>query len=340
MVIARALLPVLRDELAHAQKPNVIRRAIEIEVRATCGRCCNTLVTWANLDLDVCATSVFSSCQMCTRCGRELCGGCYRLVEEMCPVGTPLEYPPGLRRDRRLHKYRACAGGRIFHVPADFYPVTRFTREELEQSVQEMETVIQENQQVGPVASSSAQAQIVDWASSVPVWNPTSPHTSTEPPALSSAGSSHDVSSPRGTPDPQLPSMPAIASPTMSPTHEEGFAPDVVEPGKRPVVSHQGRQDPAAVPCHSTHYFSKEMDEETFKPLWARGEAVVVHGLLDQFKIKWTPEYFIDEHGEQKCLVMNCDNNKEQETNVAWFFEQFGKSDREGGVLKLKVGGL
>ncbi|KAG8713118.1 hypothetical protein FRC11_013230 [Ceratobasidium sp. 423] len=266
LAIARALYPVLTEELAHASKPNIIRRAIEIEVRATC---------------DVCATSMFSSCHMCTRCGRELCGACFQRVEDMCPPGTPLEYTGSASKDRQLHKYRSCSWGRVFHLPVDFHPVTRFSRKELENTVTDMRSLIKEKSKSAPApgeasTSRTAQAQIANWASGVPPWNPISPHASTEPPALSSAGSSRDVSSSRGTPDPQLPTMPIIASPTMSPTHDDQFSPEVGPlPGKRPIVSHHGRLDPASVPSHPVHHFSKTLPEEDFKPLWARGEAIV-----------------------------------------------------------------
>ncbi|KEP50096.1 Jmjd1a protein [Rhizoctonia solani 123E] len=327
VAIARALYPVLKEELAHASRPNVIRRAIEIEVRATC---------------DVCVTSVFSSCHMCTRCGRELCGACFQRVEDMCPPGTPLEYSGSASKDRQLHKFRACSWGRLFHLPADFQPVTRFSHLELEQTVAEMESIIQEQSKNAPApmedsTSHTAQAQIANWASRVPAWNPTSPHASTEPPALSSAGSSRDVSSSRGTPDPQLPTMPIIASPTMSPTHEDPFSAEVGPlPGKRPRVSHYGRLDPASVPSHPVHHFSKTLSEEEFRPLWARGEAIVVQDLLSEFKLNWTPEYFTSEYGEQRCMVVNCTDNKDVEMMVKEFFEMFGKVDREAGILKLK----
>jgi lysine-specific demethylase 3 len=188
--------------------------------------------------------------------------------------------------------------------------------------------------------SRGAQTQIAYWASRVPPWNPTSPHASTEPPALSSAGSgsSRDVSSPRGTPDPHLSTMPIIASPTMSPTHDDQFSPEVAPlTSKRPTISHHGRLDPASVPSRSLHHFVKNISEEEFKPLWARGEAIVVQDLLDRFELDWTPEYFIHEYGEQRCMVVNCQDNKDKEMIVREFFEMFGKADREEGILKLKV---
>ncbi|KAG8792367.1 hypothetical protein FRC12_006293 [Ceratobasidium sp. 428] len=320
-VIAPALHTVLEDELKHALKENAIWRPVETEVRATC---------------DVCATSMFTRCNMCTQCGRELCGECFRQVELMCPAGTPTIYRSSERKDPQLHKYRACAAGNVFHVPHNFRPVTRFTRKELEETLKDMKTIL-DNNAPARSPSRSGTSHIAKWASRVPVWNPTSPQASTEPPALSEAGSSHDVSSPRGTPDPQLASMPIIASPTMSPTHEDGFASEVgVEAGKRPAASQPGRIDPTGIPSHSVHYFSRDITEDQFKPIWARGEAVVVHGLLSDFKIKWTPEYFIEEYGTQECVIENCVTDKQQRSIVQRFFEQFGQTDRGNAILKLK----
>ncbi|KAF8748813.1 hypothetical protein RHS01_10531 [Rhizoctonia solani] len=206
--IARALYPVLKEELAHASKSNVIRRAIEIEVRATCGRSLSKRsLIWEALI-------------------------------------------------KQAHKNAP--------VPGD------------------------------GSASRASQAQIANWASRVPPWNPTSPHASTEPPALSSAGSgsSRDVSSPRGTPDPLLSTMPTIASPTMSPTHDDQFSPEAAPLlTKRPTISHHGRLDPASVPSRFASPLVKDLSEEEFKPLWARGEALLFKTCLDRFELDWTRDW-------------------------------------------------
>lgn len=179
----------------------------------------------------------------------------------MCPDGTLMEYGSSERKDPQLHKFRACATGKIFHLPSNFGPITRFTYDELQTTIHDMEAPIREGGAPAPPAgtsSGSGSAQTENWAARVPPWNPTSPQGSTAPPALSSAGSSHDVSSILGTPDPQIPSMPTIASPATPPTREDGFGPDVgMEPGKRPVVEYQGREDPASVPSHTVHYFPR-----------------------------------------------------------------------------------
>ncbi|KAG8720933.1 hypothetical protein FRC08_017170 [Ceratobasidium sp. 394] len=319
-VISRVLYPVLKEELQHALKENAIWRPMEVEVRATC---------------DVCATSMFASCHMCTQCGRELCGKCYRRVELMCPPGTPSIYGSAERK-QQLHKYRACAGGNIFHLPTSFRPITRFTRQELEETLQDMKAIIQANETTQPF-SRPGSSHITKWASRIPTWDPTSAQASTEPPALSETGSSHDVSSLRGTPGPLLASMPTVASPSVSPTHEDCFDPEIsVEAEKKPVASQHGYVDPAGVPTHSINFFSRGITEGTFKPIWARGEVVVVQGLLDDFKIEWTPDYFIQEYGAQACTILNCDTNEDVSSTVGAFFRQFGQPDRGSAILKLK----
>ncbi|QRV72004.1 JmjC domain, hydroxylase [Ceratobasidium sp. AG-Ba] len=331
-VIARALYHVLEEEFKHASKANAIWRPVEIEFRATCE--------------DVCATSIFASCHMCTRCGRELCGECYQELEKICPAGTSTQYEHIGRKNRQTHKYRTCGYG-AFHVPSNFRPITRFIRDDLEGILKDMSEFIEElpptTDQLQPRpqpqqrGQRSTAARIQKWMSRVPPWNPVSPQASTEPPALSEAGSSHDVSSLRGTPDPQLSPAPVIASPTMSPNHEHGISPEVsVKAGKRHSAPQPVYIDPANLPSHPIHYFSKDITEEKFKPLWATGQAMVVQGLLDSFKIDWTPEYFIDRYGGQECFVVDCKTDKSTLSSVEEFFSQFGDPDRGDEILKLK----
>jgi lysine-specific demethylase 3 len=280
---------------------------------------------------------------MCTRCGREFCSACFLRVTDVCLPGMLQDQNSVECKDQQLHKYRVCSSDHIFHVPADFYPVTQFTQEELEQSIHEMETITMEAPRPTQptktaVTFGSAPALTANWTRRVPVLNQTLPHTSINSHVSISAGWMCNVGSPCKTPNLQLPLMLDISSSPTFPTNQENVMPEVgVEPSRDLYVVRQGCQDPADIPSHPFHYFWNGLNEETFQSLWAYGEVVVVGGLLEQFKIKWTPDYFINQHGEQTCRVINCNDNKVEETTVAKFFGQFGKINHGPGVLKLKV---
>ncbi|OCH86213.1 hypothetical protein OBBRIDRAFT_797392 [Obba rivulosa] len=131
--VARALLPTLRTERDHLDRPQIIRRPRESEVRATC---------------DTCMTSIFSSSWMCRMCGREACSLCYALVEDLTKDCTNLDQKEAaalqVRRDRHLHTnpfFLACTR-RNEHTSKDFSPMSRFCREELEQAIIDMEKLL------------------------------------------------------------------------------------------------------------------------------------------------------------------------------------------------------
>ncbi|KAH0586927.1 hypothetical protein H2248_005761 [Termitomyces sp. 'cryptogamus'] len=131
--IAGALLPTLRQELAHLRQDKIIHRPREREVRATC---------------DTCMTSLFSSSWLCRLCGREACGDCYSTIHELTyerPGMTSAETQE-LARRRETHGYAnpfflQCTK-RVDHKAADFSPMSRFCREELERAIEEMEGVV------------------------------------------------------------------------------------------------------------------------------------------------------------------------------------------------------
>jgi len=78
------------------------------------------------------------------------------------------------------------------------------------------------------------------------------------------------------------------------------------------------------------------LKEKIFRDVWAFGEPLVVTGCRPRFKMPWTPEYFIENYGEQRCMVVDTDTDKATSSTVKSFFEQFpaGKCIKP---LKLKV---
>ncbi|EMD40603.1 hypothetical protein CERSUDRAFT_80259 [Gelatoporia subvermispora B] len=211
--VARALLPTLRIERDHLDRPQIIRRPRESEVRATC---------------DTCMTSIFSSSWMCRMCGREACSQCYALVEDLTKDCTNLDQKETAalqsRRDRHLHTnpfFLACTR-RNEHTSKDFSPMSRFCREELEQAIADMEKLLGLEPGEGlPDLDVVLDADIIDA-------NKNKKHEGAETPTV--VETSSDLTS-NGTPStqtsPTSPIPPATGSaPVEIPSHETVRIPD------------------------------------------------------------------------------------------------------------------
>lgn len=97
--------------------------------------------------------------------------------------------------------------------------------------------------------------------------------------------------------------------------------------------------DPSGVGTLPFHVFAAGgLTDEIFVPLWAKGQTVVVTGLLDVLQFKWTPDEFIRRYGSQICHVVDCDDNSQTPIamNVEEFFSQFGNYEGRTTCLKLK----
>jgi hypothetical protein len=82
-----------------------------------------------------------------------------------------------------------------------------------------------------------------------------------------------------------------------------------------------------------------ELDEPLFHRAWSTGETLVVHNVLDRFKLQWTPSYFMANHGTERCRVLDCQslNGDSIDLSVREFFSSFD-CERDDSILKLKVG--
>jgi [histone H3]-dimethyl-L-lysine9 demethylase len=95
--------------------------------------------------------------------------------------------------------------------------------------------------------------------------------------------------------------------------------------------------DGEVVPIRAICRFKNgDMSEERFRSFWEKGEPLLVEGLLCNFKIAWTPEYFKEKHGKQEVLVIECQSEINEEITVEKFFEQFGKYEGRQKKWKLK----
>jgi hypothetical protein len=92
------------------------------------------------------------------------------------------------------------------------------------------------------------------------------------------------------------------------------------------------------VPCHPTkHFADSELTDDVFRPMWIKGEPLVVTGLLSKFKILWSPEYFIEKYGSESCLIVECQKDTNKRVTVGEFFSWFGKYEERKECWKLKV---
>lgn len=327
--IAQALLPTLRQELQHLNFPEIIRRTRESEVRATC---------------DTCMTSIFSSSWMCRLCGREACAECFEQVKDLTedkPGASQAEIAAlQARREKHAHSnpfFLSCTR-RNEHHAKDFSPMSRFCKAELAQAIKDMEAMLQEpdndalpdagpidpllqveQAQANGVTSSSAQvsdSQIGGEASAL------------VPEPLISSAPQHGLSQ-----DGVFNSESAlITASSASQVTEPPLSASVVPPS-----ADQNSAPSSEIPSHPTTTIAdSQLTEDVFRPLWAKGEPIVVTELLPKFQIQWTPEYFVEKYTSQSCLILECQSDVNKRVTVGEFFSWFGKYEGRVECWKLK----
>jgi [histone H3]-dimethyl-L-lysine9 demethylase len=122
---------------------------------------------------------------------------------------------------------------------------------------------------------------------------------------------------------------------------EQNHPDDSTNPDSRPLedlplVSSPGSS--SEIPSHVvTKYHDQDLRYDAFRKLWAKGEPLVVTGLLEKFQIKWSPDYFIEHYYTQSCLVIECQSDVNKRVTVGEFFQDFGKYEGRRDTWKLKV---
>ncbi|KAJ7477207.1 hypothetical protein B0H11DRAFT_2030245 [Mycena galericulata] len=290
--IAAALLPTLREELEHVRLPAVICRPRECEVRATC---------------DTCLTSIFSCSWMCRNCGREACADCFAQVKMLT---VDLDDPSqnkidDLRNRREKHNHASpsflTCMKRNEHGAKDFSPVTRFSKEELEDVIRDMEQLLRdESMCVGQPVPGAATYESSDGRGSTFVGS--GPRT---PPDVAPSPLSSDSEA-------TLISNGDAAQPTASGSNME-------------------------IPSHEILRFKDaDLTEEIFRPIWAKGEPLLVTDVGCKLEKAWSPEYFIKHHGSESCLIIECQTEQSKRITVGEFFSNFGRYERREECWKLK----
>lgn len=95
---------------------------------------------------------------------------------------------------------------------------------------------------------------------------------------------------------------------------------------------------PIAIPCESVPSLDETLDflpvpklshmeltPERFQSHWChfRGVPLVVTGLLPQFTLPWSPSYFLEHYGQERCLLNNCGNTNPEKDIIAGYVRDF-----------------
>ncbi|KAL1742882.1 hypothetical protein HDZ31DRAFT_83810 [Schizophyllum fasciatum] len=137
LAVAKALLPILHEELKHMNSPIIVTRKRESDVRATC---------------DTCNTSIFSAGWMCRNCGREACPACFEIVSQLTqPLQDMSSEEQSAVTQKRNHFHHNLpfflnCSKRAEHQAMHFCPVTRFREDELKEAIAEMEAMVRADQ--------------------------------------------------------------------------------------------------------------------------------------------------------------------------------------------------
>lgn len=276
---------------------------------------------------------------MCRLCGREACEQCARQIRELTHPTRALT-PSGEKKAHSNPFFLSCTK-RQEHALKDFSPVSRFCWDELENVVREMEQLV--NEETARAAGYVPAEAPASWADQGPEEQMASISgsimTTTETSGVRTSSDQNPSSLPL---DPSLPG-PAFEEPTpsdlLSPVQPQTFMPPSPVPLPPPVAGRYGDPlDPAQVPPQSYYVFDHtELSEAQFQPLWAAGQTIVVTGLLASFAIRWTPEYFIKNFEQHKCLILECHTDENRSITVGEFFSQFGIYTGRTQCWKLKV---
>lgn len=316
--VAQALLPTLQKELKHLATPEIIRRTRESEVRATC---------------DTCMTSIFSCSWMCRLCGREACAECFEQVRDLTedrPGATQGEIAAlQARREKHAHTnpfFLSCTR-RNEHVAKDFSPMSRFCKAELSQAIKEMEEILTEPDAyvlpgVGAIDPSlqNGQSGAGEATNGNSAGQPSNSSGNEIHPSPTSQQAGSLVGDAQG--------MGGNTSMTSGADQQSSTT------DSQQATTSNGASE---IPSHPTVTIADSgLTEDVFRPLWVKGEPIVVTGLLPKFKTQWTPEYFMQKYNSQSCLILECQTDINKRVTVGEFFSWFGKYEGRTECWKLK----
>ena len=271
--------------------------------------------------IDTCMTSLFSASWMCRVCGREVCHECFIQVKELTsePPSASQAELAALQGKREKHAHSnpffLSCNKRTEHGVAAFTPVTRFWDEELEKAIEEMEDILKKVDIGGEEDAGN---------------NERNGRYGYDP-------NSSPLSSPPNSDPTNVDTTPVVY---------DSYRPSNLSSRVASIPVHRIQQIPASLydpvpsrpssPSHFSYSLSTSAPP-SFSSLWTFGVPILVKDVLPRFKLTWTPEYFIQQYGDQSCLVIECQTDVNKRVSVREFFEQFGKYEGRTQCWKLKV---
>ena len=266
-------------------------------------------------------TSLFSASWMCRVCGREVCHECFIQVKELTsePPSASQAELAALQGKREKHAHSnpffLSCNKRTEHGVAAFTPVTRFWDEELEKAIEEMEDILKKVDIGGEEDAGN---------------NERNGRYGYDP-------NSSPLSSPPNSDPTNVDTTPVVY---------DSYRPSNLSSRVASIPVHRIQQIPASLydpvpsrpssPSHFSYSLSTSVPP-SFSSLWTFGVPILVKDVLPRFKLTWTPEYFIQQYGDQSCLVIECQTDVNKRVSVREFFEQFGKYEGRTQCWKLKV---
>ncbi|KAJ4000558.1 hypothetical protein F5050DRAFT_1804039 [Lentinula boryana] len=106
---------------------------------------------------------------------------------------------------------------------------------------------------------------------------------------------------------------------------------------RAPSISSQNVYQPSShnskIPLHPIPTYTFDaLTATVFQKIWRKSTPILVTDVGQRFRVRWTPEYFIKEYGEQSCLIIECQTDTNRRVTVGEFFAEFGKyADRPRG---------
>ncbi|KAF8179254.1 hypothetical protein K438DRAFT_1725852 [Mycena galopus ATCC 62051] len=127
-VLAGALLPVLREQMAQMTSSRSIYRPAEPGIRLTC---------------DTCSTSIFMCSWVCLTCGREACSACFAKLVSFVDCESA-GYAQHLRTEPEFMKCSPStrSGTTAYHDHSQFVPVTSVREHEIGEAIRAMDELV------------------------------------------------------------------------------------------------------------------------------------------------------------------------------------------------------